>query len=92
MEQEEQRDESDALKEAINQRNAADAEIERLKEELAIEQVHDDANERVGDGRKNLSDPESKRIQSLQEEQKIILTCAFDETTFSNPNFIYRYA
>ena len=56
MEQEEQR-ESDALKEAINQRNAADAEIERLKEELAkAEQVHDDANERVGDGRKNLSD------------------------------------
>ena len=56
MEQEEQR-ESDILKEAINQRNAADAEIERLKEELAkAEQVHDDANERVGDGRKNLSD------------------------------------
>ena len=56
MEQEEQH-ESDILKEAINQRNAADAEIERLKEELAkAEQVHDDANERVGDGRKNLSD------------------------------------
>lgn len=70
MEQEEQR-ESDALKEAINQRNAADAEIERLKEELAkAEQVHDDANERVGDGRKNLSDQNQNVFNPFKKNRK----------------------